>query len=234
MLDDKIFEERTDVEVKPPAMTTQKWGGLASFLLAVAYLVPQWIYLTGNLEAPNGPLVYNLADFLFGPVWAASLVTAVYALRERMGERAQSRMTLAFLAAMFAAAMMVSVASIRSANRYYHLLHPELNLQMSTMVLTVWTTLVAGISSAGWHFLGWAFVLIGSAGWTTRRLPRVLNVLYLVVGVVSLFVYLRPDMDASVVVFGTVITIWQGILLWTAEPEESQASKKIAGRPDNA
>jgi hypothetical protein len=201
-------------------MTIQKWGGLASFLLAVAYLVPQWIYLTGKLDAPNGPLAYDLADFLAGPVWAATMVTAVFALRERIGGRAQSRMNLALLAAMFAAAMLVTVACIRAANRHYHLLHPELNLQSSTMILTVWTTLVAGVSAAGWHFLGWAFVLLGSAGWTTRRLPRVLNILYLVVGVVSLFVYVRPEMEATVIMLGMVIAIWQGIVLWTAVPAD--------------
>ena len=71
-------------------MAMQKWGGLASFLLAVAFIVPSWIYLTGDLRAANGPLAYDLADFLYGPVWAASLVMAVFALRERMGEAALS------------------------------------------------------------------------------------------------------------------------------------------------
>ena len=75
------------------------------------------------------------------------------------------------------------------------MMHPELHLETSTTVLVVWTTLVAGVSATGWHFLGWAFVLLGSAGWTTRCLPRVLSVLYLVGGIASLFVYLRPDID---------------------------------------
>ncbi|MFN8454632.1 MAG: hypothetical protein U0401_08170 [Anaerolineae bacterium] len=66
----------------------QKWGGIASFLLAVAFIVPGFIYLTGNLQEASGPLVYALADFLYEPVWAASLITAVLALRERLGERA--------------------------------------------------------------------------------------------------------------------------------------------------
>lgn len=175
MLNSTISKDQTEEDIS--AVSVQKWGGIASFLLAVAFIVPQWIYLTGNLQAPNGALAYDVADFLFGPVWAATLVTAVFALRERMGERAQHRMTLALLTAMLAAAMMVAVACIRAANRNYHLLHPELNLQMSTTVLVVWTTLVAGLSSTGWHILGWAFVLLGSAGWSTRRLPRLLSVL---------------------------------------------------------
>ena len=95
------------------------------------------------------------ADFLYGPLWAASLVTAVYALREHIGELAPRRMTLALLAAFVAAAMFVTVASIRYSNRHYQMSHPELNLEMSTPVLVVWTTITAGVSAAGWHFLGW-------------------------------------------------------------------------------
>jgi hypothetical protein len=129
---------------------------------------------------------------------------------------------------------MVSVACIRSANRHYHIDHPELHLENSTLVLVVWTTLVAGVTATGWHFLGWSFVLLGSAGWTTRCLPRGLSVLYLVAGTASLFVYLLPDMEGNVVVLGVVASIWQGILLWKAEPGETDAPEKIASQTDQA
>ena len=49
-------------------MTIQKWGGLASYLLALAFSVPSLIYLFGNLCEANGPLAYALADFVYGPV----------------------------------------------------------------------------------------------------------------------------------------------------------------------
>ena len=42
-------------------MTIQKSGGLASFLLAVVFVVPELIYLMGNLREANGPLAYALA-----------------------------------------------------------------------------------------------------------------------------------------------------------------------------
>jgi hypothetical protein len=231
MPDNTIFKNRTDADARTSAVTIQKWGGLASFLMVVTFIVPAFIYLTGNLRAANGPLAYALADFLSGPVWAASLITAVYALRERIGERAPRRMTLALLAALLAAGAIVSVACIRSANRHYHLLHPELHLEESTTVLVVWTTIVAGMTGTGWHFLGWTLALVGSAGWTSRRLPRVLSVLYLVGGIVSMFVYVLPDTEGHAVTLGVVVSIWQGILLWKAEPGERQASEKIAGQP---
>ncbi len=164
-------------------MTIQKWGGLASFLLAVTFIVSPLIYLTGDLRDLMGLVAYDLADFLNGPVWAASLVTVVLALRERFGEHAPRRMNLALMAAMIAAAAMISVAFIRSANRHYHINHPELNLEMSTQVLVVWTALVAGVTAVGWHFLGWVLVLLASASWTTRSLPRALSLLYLAAGV---------------------------------------------------
>lgn len=234
MPDNTIFTIRTDANTRTSAVTIQKWGGLAFFLLAPAFIVPSLIYLTGNLRDPTGPLAYDLADFLYGPVWAASLVTAVFGLRERIGERAPGRMTLALLVALLAAGAMVSVACFRSANRHYHLTHPELHLEMSTTVLVVWTTLVAGVTATGWHFLGWALALIGSAGWTSRRLPRVLSVLYLVGGIVSMFVYVLPDTEGAAMTLGVVVSIWQGILLWKTEPGETQAPQVKTSQPDQA
>jgi hypothetical protein len=206
-------------------VTLQKWGGLTSFLLAGAFVLSSLIYLTGDLRAASGPFTYALADFLYGPVWAASLLTAVFALRERIGERAQRRMTLALLAAALAAEAMVSVACIRSANRHYHLMHPDLHLEASTTVLIVWATLVAGVIGAAFHFLGWTLLLTGSAGWTSRRLPRALNALYWVGGTVSLFVYLLPELEGAAVMLGVVVSIWQGILLWKTEPGTTEIAQ---------
>jgi hypothetical protein len=227
-----ISQVGTDADARASAVTMQKWGGAASFLLAAAFIVAPLIYLTGNLRTAFGPLTYDLADFLYGPVWAASLVTAVFALRERIGERAQRRMTLSLLAAVLAAGAMVTVACIRSANRHYHLMHPELNLEESTTVLVVWTTLVAGMTSAGCHFLGWSFVLLGSAGWSTRRLPRVLSVLYLAIGTMSMFAYLYKDFDLSIAPLVAGVSIWQGILLWKTGSGETQAPGMDGSQPD--
>jgi len=234
MPDHTIFKDRTDEDARPSAMTIQKWGGIASFLIAVTFIIPAWIYLTGNLRDALGPFSYALADFLYGPVWAASLVTAVCALRERIGERAPRRMSLALLIALAAAGAFLAVACIRSANRHYHLIHPELHLEDSTTVLVVWATLVAGVIATGWHFLGWALLLVGSAGWTSRRLPRPLSALYLAAGALSLFVYLLPDIEGSAVMLGVAVSIWQGILLWKGESGETRAPEIKAIQTDQA
>jgi hypothetical protein len=195
-------------------MTTNKWGGLAAFLLPFSFLVAPWIYLTGNLREPLGVFAYRLADFLYGPLLAACLVTLTYVLRERLGAQAERRMDLALLAAVLAAAGLAAVAFLRASNRQYLLFHPELDLENSTIVLTVWTTLVAGVNAFGFHFLGWTFVLLGSAGWTSRLLPRWLTAIYLLAGVAALCVYLFPELEGFVLLSGVIIGIWQGILLW--------------------
>lgn len=200
-------------------MTPQKWGSLASFFLAVSFIVAPLIYLIGNLRDAIGIFSYDLADFLYGPILSASLVTVIYVLRERIGKQAPRRMDLALLASLLAAGGMAAVALIRASNRHYHLLHPELNLENSQTVLIMWTTLVAGASAVGFHFLGWAFVLTGSAGWTSRLFPRLLSALYLLMGVISMFAYLFPDMEGGVLFLGTIISIWQGIVLWNSESE---------------
>ena len=204
-------------------MTNSKWIGLASFLLAVSFIVAPFIYLTGNLRDAMGAFAYDLADFLSGPVWSASLVLVIFTLRERMGGHAPRRMSLAMGATILAAGAMVAVALLRSANRQYHIAHPDLHLESSTTVLVVWGTLVAGLSSAGWHFLGWAWVLVGSSGWTSRRIPRLLSGLYLLAGALALFVYLQPEFEGGVILLGTVTSLWQGILLWRSEPEPGHA-----------
>lgn len=220
--DNTIFKDHTDAEVGTSAVTIQQWGALAFFVMAVAFIVPSLIYLTSNLRDAMGPLSYAFADFMYGPVWAASLVTAVFALREHFGARTPHRMNLALLVALIAAAAFIGVACIRSANRHYHIIHPDLHLENSTTVLVVWATLVAGVIGAAWHFLGWVLLLVGSAGWVSQRLPRGLSALYCVGGAAAFFVYVVPDIEANAVALGVVICIWQGILLWRSKPRETQ------------
>lgn len=194
---------------------------ISSVLLAVAFIVAPLIYLVGNLRDAFGPLSYALADFLSGPVWAASMVTLVFLLRERLGKYAPRRMSLAFMLTLLAATTMVIIACTRSANRQYHLLHPELSLENSSTVLTVWATQIAGLTGAGWHFLGWALLLIGSAGWATRQHPRGLSILYFAGGAISLFVYQVPDLEGLAGFLSMIVGIWQGILLWRDKPQEN-------------
>jgi len=193
-----------------------KIGSLASLLGVSALILAHWIYLTGKLDAPGGRAIYALGDLLYGPVLAPSLIAAVYALREHFGPRAPRRMSLALLAAALAAAAFVIVACIRAANRQYHLAHPELRLESSATVLLVWGTLLSGITAGAWHFLGWALLLIASAGWTSGRLSPLLAILYLAGGLGALFVFLFPELEGFAILLALLWGVWQGIHLWKA------------------
>lgn len=206
----------------------QKWGAGAAFLLAVCFIVAPLIYLTGNLRDALGPFNYALADLLYGPMFAASLITMVFALRERIGTHAPRRTSLALLAAVLAAGAMTAVACIRAANRQYHLAHPELQLESAQTVLIVWTTILAGLTGAGWHFLGWAWGLIGWAGWSSAQLPRALSALYLLAGVISLLVYALPAKEGFAALLGLVVSAWQGSLLLRESRPESKRRQKRA------
>lgn len=201
-------------------MRIHQWGALGSFLVAVCMIVAPLIYLTGNLEDNLGVLGYRLADFLYGPLFSAGLITFVYVLRELIGGRAQRRMDLALMAALLAAVGMAAVAFIRASNRQYHLLHPELGLQSAGTVLVIWSTLVTGMSSLGFHFLGWAYVLMGSAGWSSRFFPRVLSGLYFLAGIAALFVYLWAELEGLVLLLTAFLCAWQGVLLFRHEARQ--------------
>ncbi len=111
---------------------------------------------------------------------------------------------------------------IRSANRQYHIMHPELHLETSTQVLLVWTSLVAAVSAAGWHFLGWVFVLAGSTGWTTRQLPRLLSGLMILGGIAALFVYQFPDYEGIAAFLAVIVSFWQGAILLRSDFDGEQ------------
>lgn len=209
---DDITDTNTDDIA--PSLPLHKWGALASFVLAAAFILPPMIHLFGELRTAFGPLTYDVADLLYGPVWAVSLLTSVMALRERMGAHAPRRMLLFLVIAALAAGTMMAIAGIRSSNRHYHLNHPEMNLENSTSVLVVWATLVAGLTAAAWQFWGWALLLLGWAGWTSRTLPRPLSILYLVGAGAALLVFVQPEMEGLATLLAVIMCIWQGIVLW--------------------
>jgi hypothetical protein len=204
-------------------MTTQKWGAIASFILAATFIAAPVLNLAGPVE-PAMLSYHDLADFLFGPLWAASLIMSVFALREQVGEHAPRRMTAALLASTLSGVMVVAAAIFRSTNRHYLGWHPEMDPTLSHTIFVAWITVVQGLISTGYHFLGWALLLLGSVGWTTRQFPRLLNVLYLVGGMVALFSYTVPgNLEGNVVLVGLIWSIWQGIFLWRADSREPSA-----------
>jgi hypothetical protein len=202
-------------------MTPTRWGALAFLSLAVAMALPPLVWLAGDLRTALGVVAYDLADLLAGPVWAASAVAAVLTLRREAGKHPPMTMNLALLAVALAAGAMVAAACMRSANRHYHLLHPELHLEDSVSILVVWTTLLNGLRATGMHFLGWTLVLMAASGLATGRLPSMLRGLYVVAGVLSVAAYAVPSLEEGAVALAFAASIWQGVLLW--RPGEGEA-----------
>jgi hypothetical protein len=77
----------------------------------------------------------------------------------------------------------------------------------------VWTTLVAGVNGAAWHFLGGVYVLVGWCGWTSRQLPRVFSALYMMAGAAALLVYQWAELEGYAAFFSLVISAWLGVVL---------------------
>lgn len=210
MLENKISNSQAGDGKKTLQIFLQKWAGIACFLLIVAYLVAQYVYLMGNLAKPLGPLFYALADFLYGPLWAACLVTIVIGLRERTDGQAARRMSLGLTIAILAASMMILVSCVRSSSRHYHLLHPNI---------------VQGMVTAGWHFLGWALVLVGSATWTTHATPRSLTIMFFLSGFLSWFVFIFPVLEGFAATLSMVWAAWLGIFFWRTNLGDQQTKE---------
>jgi len=201
-----------------------QWGTLACFLGAAALISASSVYLVGDLRSALGPMAYSMADFLAGPVCAASLGVLIFALRDHFNEHAPRRMSGVLLVGALTAGALVLVACIRAANRQYHLFHPDLHLENNTNILVIWATLVGGVSAAGWHFWGWVLALVGSAGWSSGRLPRGLCVLSWLAGLAALFVYAVPNLEAAAGALSIIWSLWLAALLWKTKPEDKPAA----------
>lgn len=208
-------------------MKSEHWGGLASGLAAVAMITAPLIYLTGNIRDAIGVISYDLADFLYGPLLSFGMILSVYVIREKIGRSAFRRMDLALLSAVLSAAGMAAVAFLRASNRHYHLANPDLHLENSSLVLTTWTTLIAGVNSLGFHFLGWMFLLLGSSNWDSRLFPRMLSGFYLLAGIASLFVYLFAELEGMAVILAVISFTWQGIFLWFQKSRKAATEIQI-------
>jgi hypothetical protein len=197
-------------------------------MLAATFLGGTVLYFPGLLKDMRG---YYVADAFLGPLWAPGLIAVVFVLREQIGERAPRRMTLALIGAALAGLMMVTAAVIRSTNRGYLDLHPELDARMTQAAYLAWITIVHTAIAVGQHFLGWTLLLTASAGWTSRQLPRLLCGVLALAGVLALTAYLDTNWNAEfgrpdLALLGLIWGIWQGIIFLRAKPPEMPAPKE--------
>ncbi len=219
---------------KNDVMTAQKWGSIASFVQATIFLIAPVIYLVlipaaTGLAGPDFADPFKLrfvlahpafdwGDFVFGPLWAVSLVISLMPLHENLGKAAPRRMQWSMIASCLSAALFVGASTVQTVGRHYISSHPELDAAVYESTFHALSMVVPGLTSAGRHFLGWTLILLGSTGWTTRRLPRILCIVYFIGALPALFAYLNPGLGELILLPGVIWNIWQGILLWRREP----------------
>ena len=197
-------------------MNTQRWGGAASMVLGIVVVLGPLIYFTNAVRDPLSPFGYAIADLMYGPVLAASLVGSMSVIKEEIGDKASRRMAFALIAASLAALALVTAAIMRSGNRAYFIRYEqdmgkeEYAAIMRTILMTV-----QGTIRTGHHFIGWSLLLMGSASWNSGLFPRPLIVLALIAGLLNFFTYLLPEAEELPTVLLTGIwAIWQGVALW--------------------
>lgn len=208
----------------------QKWGSVASFVQAGIFLIAPVIYFVilpnaTGLAGPefNDPFklrpvltnpAFDFGDFLFGPLWGASLVLSLAGMREYFGNNAPRRMQLAIIFSCISAALFVAGGVVQTIGRHYISAHPELDNIVFESIFRTLSMVVPGLTSSGRHFLGWTLVIVGSAGWATSTLPRTLCILYFIGALLGLFAYLSPGIGELILLPGVIWNVWQGILLW--------------------
>ena len=217
----------------------QRWGSVASFVQAAIFLITPIIYFVvlptaTGLAGPdfNDPFklrfvlnnpVFDFGDFLLGPLWATSLVISMAGMREYFENIAPRRMQLAVIFSCLSAALFVTGGVVQTIGRHYISSHPELGYTIFESIFRALSMIVPGLTSSGRHLLGWTLVLLGSAGWVTRTLPRILCVLYFIGALLGLFAYLSPGIGELILIPGVIWNIWQGILLWRGRSPLHQA-----------
>lgn len=194
--------------MKEHSVTIKKLGGIASFLQAIIFFITPVVYfvivpaatgLTGSdfsdpfkLRSVLANPVFDLGDFLLGPLWAASLVISLLAMRDYFDDTAPRLMQMAIITSSLSAVLFVAGGIVQTTGRHYISMHPELAANVFESVFRSLSMVVPGLTSSGWHFLGWTLILLGMSGWTTNKLPRTLCVIYFVGALLALFAYLSP------------------------------------------
>ena len=211
-------------------MTTKKLGSIASFVQAVIFLMTPVIYfvivpaatgLTGSdfsdpfkLRSVLANPVFDFGDFLLGPLWAASLVISLVAMREYFNDAAPRQMQLAVIFSSLSAALFVAGGIVQTTGRHYISTNPELTANVFESIFRSLSMVVPGLTSSGRHFLGWTLILLGMTGWRTSKLPRTLCIIYFIGALLALFAYLSPGIGELILLPGIIWNIWQGIILW--------------------
>ena len=200
--------------------TLQKMGGVSALLMAAAYAVIMLIFIvvlnypsiTDPMQKmalvaaqPNMIFLTNILGYvLFGVL----LVVLSLALHDRLKESSTGMLQVAVVLGIIWAASLVASGMVSNAA-----IAPSVALYASdpAMAANNWSlieTISGGLGNANGEILGGLFTLLISwAALRSGKLPRVLNIIGLLVGAVGI-VSLAPMLNSLAMVFGVLQIVW--------------------------
>ncbi len=206
----------------------QKMGGVAALLMAAAYVAMMLIFVVVLKYAtitdpaqklalltaqPNMFFLTNILGYVFFGVFLVVLSLALY---ERLKEGSTGMLQVAVVLGIIWAGSLVASGMVMNAA-----IAPTVALYGSDPALAAnnWSlveSISGGLGNANGEILGGLFTLLVSwAALKSGKLPKALNILGLLVGVVGI-VSLAPMLNNLAMVFGVlqiVWFIWLGIIL---------------------
>jgi hypothetical protein len=225
----------------------QKIGGFAALYLAAAYAIGILLFLV-VLDYPHivepaqrvallidKPMVIYLTNLLLYVIFGVFLVVVALALYERLQVVASTIMRMATAIGLIWAGMLIASGMIANTG-----IAPTVALYgkdpaQAALAWVAIETVTNGLSSANGEILGGVWVLLVTwAAWQAQSLPRGLNYLGLVVGMVGL-VSAIPGLNDLTGLFGVAQMlwfIWLGIVLLRSKP--SAAAEADVVRQDEA
>jgi hypothetical protein len=211
----------------------QKIGGFAALYLAAAYAIGITLFLvvldTPHMVEPaqkvvllvDKPMVIYLTNLVLYEIFGIVLAALALALYERLQGASPAIMRLATAIGLIWAGVLIASGLVANAA-----IAPVLALQAKdpARAVVAWVAIEAmanGLSSANGEILGGVWTLLVTwAAWQAKGLPKGLNYLGLLVGVVGL-VSAIPGLNDVAGLFGIsqlLWFIWLGIVLLRSKP----------------
>ena len=207
---------------------SQKFGGIAALYMAIAHMIGIVIFLVvldyTSITDPAQKVALNVdkqmivfsTNLLMYVFFGFALITLLLALYDRLKSGAVPWMQAAIAIGLIWAGSLIASGMVSNAGLSAIV---PLYAKDPTQAAFTWQSIEAvtsGLGNANGEILGGVFtLLISLAGFRTKGLPKALNMLGLVIGVVGILTII-PILNSFVGVFGLgqiVWFIWLGIVL---------------------
>jgi hypothetical protein len=214
----------------------QKFGGIAALYMAIAHMIGIVIFLVvldyTSITDPIQKVALNVdkqtivfsTNLLMYVFFGFALIALSLALNDRLKSNAPALMQVTTSIGIIWAGSLIVSGMVSNAGLATIIPLFAKDPAQAAMTWQSIETVTSGLGFANGEILGGALTLFVSlAGLRTKGLPRVMNILGLVVGVVGIFTII-PAMNSLVGVFGLgqiVWFVWLGIVLLRGKNHET-------------